>query len=174
MPSPRIPAEIVDTVATLKGRSGFITEHFVAVRDTGLTYRWEPNSTVTTNDREVIGHTGGVAGRFLPIGPFAGNAPEGAALVDGGETISVYQGFRRTLPLSTLTGTSVGTLGTVGAEKWAEVHILRLDAEAFTYAIANGGAGSGTLVTFASATPSWGVFYFDGTNWLVRATGVLI
>ena len=172
MTVPRYASEVVDTVATLKGRPGYTLEHFVSVRETGLSYRWVPGSTVTTNDREVIGHTGGTGGRWLPIAPLTGNAPEGAALGNADETISVFQGFRRTLPSSvTVTATRTFTVSTEGAELNAQLLINCLNTDPHPKQIVNGGPGGGTLATIPVGVAAWVELYFDGTDWIYLRSG---
>jgi hypothetical protein len=60
---------------------------------------------------------------------------------------------------------STVTLSTTGAVIGDVVRIVRTDTSAFTLAVANGGAGAGTLVTLVASKPGFVQAYFDGTNW---------
>jgi hypothetical protein len=75
------------------------------------------------------------------------------------------------LQASTLSANRTATLSTTGAIEDDEITITRLDVEAWTYAIVNGGAGGGTLTTLPASQRWFATFYFDGTNWLLKAAG---
>ncbi len=89
----------------------------------------------------------------------------GAALTDADQTLTVGDGGRRVLPDSTLSANRTKTLGTSGAVAGDVIEIVRLDTEAFTMPIVNGGPGAGTLLTFAVSAMLYACFKFDGTNW---------
>ena len=89
----------------------------------------------------------------------------GAALTDVDQTLVIGDGGRRILPDATLTDNRTKTLGTSGAVAGDVIEIARLDTEAFTMPIVNGGPGAGTLLTFPVSTMLYGCFKFDGTNW---------
>lgn len=101
------------------------------------------------------------AGLIVPL--FTGSI--GAALGNADATVQIGSGNVRVLPASTLTANRALTLGTTSAVSGDIIRIIRLDAEAFTYAVINGGVGAGTLFTFSSATKGDLEFRFDGTNW---------
>jgi hypothetical protein len=65
-----------------------------------------------------------------------------------------------------LAQTTTVTLGTVGAVKGDLMRVVRTDSSAFTLAIANGGAGAGTLATMPVSKVGFVEAWFDGTNWL--------
>lgn len=89
----------------------------------------------------------------------------GAALTDADATIQIGNGGRRVLSDATLTANRTITLGTTSAALGDIIEIARLDTEAFTVAVVNGGPGAGTLLTFAVSTMLLASFRFDGTNW---------
>jgi hypothetical protein len=93
----------------------------------------------------------------------------GANLTDASVTIQITAGTWRALPASTLSANRTLTLGTTGAAAGDEIYIQREDAGAYTYAIVNGGAGAGTLVTMPVSLPGGAVLRFDGTNWAKKA-----
>jgi hypothetical protein len=89
----------------------------------------------------------------------------GAALTDANATIQIGDGGRRVLPDATLTDNRTVTLGTTSAVAGDIIELVRLDTEAFTLAVVNGGPGAGTLLTYAVSAALYGCFKFDGTNW---------
>lgn len=98
----------------------------------------------------------------------------GAALTNADATVTIGGGGRRVLPDATLTANRTVTLGTSNAVLGDVIEIVRLDTEAFTLAIVNGGAGAGTLLTFAVGAMLYAKFRFDGSNWALserRAIG---
>jgi len=94
-------------------------------------------------------------------------------LTDADVTIQRSQGAWRVLPAATLSADHAATLGTTGAAAGDQITITRLDATANAYAVINGGAGAGTLVTFPASKIGFGVFQYDGTNWALREVGSL-
>lgn len=101
------------------------------------------------------------------------NAAKGADLTDAAATIVIGGGTWRVLPASTLSANRVLTLGTTGAVAGDKIEVTRLDTGAYTYAVANGGVGAGTLVTLAASKVASATFQFDGTNWALRTVGTL-
>lgn len=93
------------------------------------------------------------------------------ALTDATLTIQLAAGRNRVLPAATLTAGRSLTLGTTGAVKGDQIEVLRLDVTANTYAVINGGVGTGTLITFPVSKLGYARFRFDGTNWALRAFG---
>lgn len=92
----------------------------------------------------------------------------GTALTDADATVQVTAGNVWVLPSSTLSANRSMTLGTSGAVANDVLWVIRLDSNAYTLAVINGGAGAGTLVTGASATKFAFKFRFDGTNWSLQ------
>lgn len=136
-------------------------EHYNWPLDRNALYRFVVDNALTPDTIAVIGHTGGTVGNWLRIR----ENTRGTDLVDGAATIQVGGNYWRVLPAATLSGNSVLTLGTTNASSGDIITITRLDTGAFTYAVANGGAGAGTLVTFPVSVEAFGDFQFDGTNW---------
>lgn len=100
------------------------------------------------------------------------NNGDAVALTDTSPTITVAQGRWRRLPITTLTTGRTLTLGITGAKKGDEIEVTRLDVTANTYAVANGGAGAGTLITFPVSKLGYGRFRFNGANWELKAFGM--
>lgn len=99
-------------------------------------------------------------------------AVKGSDLTDASPTITISQGRWRVLPAATLSTNRSITLGTSGAVAGDQIDLTRLDVSANTLAVVNGGAGAGTLITFAASKLGCGRFQFDGTNWALRSFGV--
>lgn len=125
-------------------------------------YRWVLGSTDAADSWSTLVPTaGGYGGAFQLLG----FPDKGANLAAGDATIQVGGKSWRVLPAGTLTGNATLTLGTTNARAGYRIRITREDVGAYTYAIANGGIGGGTLVTFPVSQRAYGIFYFDGTNW---------
>lgn len=167
MANPRRAATIRTSKAAMAADVGPRIEHYNMPLDFPRLYKFVVGSTATADGVAVLDHNGGTAGKWLLV-----RTPvKGDNLTNADATIHVGGGFWRVLPASTLSDNRVLTLGTTNAAEGDVVTVTRLDAEAYTYAIANGGGGGGTLTTFASATPSWADFYYDGTNWSLMRAG---
>lgn len=170
MSDPRRAVTVVPTIATIQSGVGPYVPDYLLPLDRPVVYRWAAGNTTTDDDWTALEPSSGSAGRYLDI-------PEqdhGDDLGDGNATIQVGGKRWRVLPVSTLTQNSVLTLGTTGARAGHCLDVTRLDVEAYTYAIANGGAGGGTLCTMPVSARAWGSFYFDGTNWLHRRSGLML
>ena len=90
------------------------------------------------------------------------------------QTIGVYGGLWQLLPAGLPLSANVTiTLDPTGALKGDTKELTRFDVTSYTVAIVNGGPGAGTLTTFAGSAKSWGLFWFDGTNYLYRRGGVM-
>lgn len=171
---PALPRAITvrASVADIRQRRGPQIPHYNMALDTGRVYRFVEASTLTDDGRTVIGTNGqGKAGRWLLI-----REPiKGADLTDtAAQTIGVKDGNLFVLPAIPITQAIVVTLEDVNAEAGDIITLTRLDVAAFTVAVANGGPGGGTLVTFPSAGQAFGDFHFDGTNWEKMRAAVML
>ena len=96
------------------------------------------------------------------------NLADATATVNPGRLVSEYW-----LPAATLSANRTLTLGTAsnggGPQTSQLVQVVRFDIGAFTFAIANGGGGGGTLYTFPAdmTVPVCARFFFDSTNWIL-------
>jgi hypothetical protein len=166
----RRAATIRESVANVESDSGLNLATYVIPLDRpSRLYRWAAGDILTPDSVCVLDHSGGVAGNWLEVV----EDDQGADLTDANATIQVGGDRWRVLPAATLSGNRVLTLGTTNAQAGHQLTITRLDAGAFTYAIANGGAGAGTLITFPVSSRYWARLQFDGTNWLLRAAGAM-
>ena len=149
-------------MATQKGNTS--PEYNMPLDKGGAIFEWIPSGTDAVDSETVFGNQGGVPGTWRRVR----EDTKGADLADANATIQIGGKAWRVLPISTLTDNRVLTLGTTNARAGDQLTITRLDVEAFTYQIDNGGAGVGTLVTFAVSVRSFADLQFDGTNWLLK------
>ena len=155
---------IMVSVAALAAERGPLSVHYSIPLDIPRVYRWSAGSLLTEDSVAVIGSQGGSAGKWVQV-RYADN---GTNLTDAVASITVGGKPWRILPAGTLSQNRIATLSTTNAADGDIILITRLDVEAFTYAIVNGGPGAGTLFTFAVSQAAWAEFYFNGTNWLLR------
>jgi hypothetical protein len=137
----------------------------MSASDLALTKRWiVPNLPSATQDGLIpVAYNGNltyVDPRMLFLGP-----QPGADLDDSAPTLDLADGAFRVLPDGTLTANRVATIDDNGATAGAVLYIARIDVEAFTYQVDNGGPGGGTLYTFPVSVSRGAKFKFDGTNW---------
>jgi hypothetical protein len=170
MSDPRRAITVAPTIAVIQSGTGPNLAQYVMPLDRPVVYRFALGDTTDDDDWCTLESSLGTAGRWLDLP----EKDKGADLADGNATIQVGGKRWRILPAATLTGNSTLTLGTTGAREGHTSFITRLDVGAYTYAIANGGAGAGTLCTMPVSQRAWGFFYFDGTNWLHRASGLML
>lgn len=108
--------------------------------------------------------------RVIPLKP----GTVGNAIADADATIQVGDGVHRVVKENTLTDNRAITLGTTSATTGHIIEIHRLDANAYTLAVINGGVGAGTLVTLPVSECHSCEFRFDGTNWALAARRKLV
>lgn len=162
------------TAAELASRDGPLTsERYAYVVEFDAHFAWYLGDTDTADDINIIEPSGGGQGRWKRIrGTSTGND-----LGDGNATIQVGGtggGQWRVLPDGTLTGASQLTLGTTYAVTGDRITITRLDTEAYTYTIVNGGGGGGTLATFPVSKKAFLDAEFDGTNWVAKRSAEML
>jgi hypothetical protein len=141
--------------------------HYAIPLDQPHLYRWIPGDTTTANSETVLSYSGGTVGRWHRVRV----QQLGANLTNADATLYASGKRWRILPAATLTANHVATLSTTGAAAGDELTITRLDVTANTYAVVNGGAGAGTLITMPVSVRYFADFYFDGTNWRLMRAG---
>lgn len=144
-------------------------EHYNTPLDSPVVYRWVVNDVSTADALNIIGHAGGSEGRWIR----QREDIAGAALTDADVNIAIAGNRFRTLPAATLSSSRVGTLVTTGAVAGDIITITRLDTGAFTYTLANGGAGGGNVLVLPISEAWFADVYFDGTNWIAMRAGQL-
>lgn len=157
------------SMATLAADYGQPQARYAIPLDRGRLFKWIPNDATAEASPRVLGHVGGYAGRWHEV-----RCPDkGANLTDAAVTLTVAGDDWRVLPAATLTANRIATLSTTGAVLGDVIEVTRLDATAFTYTIANGGAGGGNLFVLPISQRWWCRSFYDGTNWIARAAGQL-
>jgi hypothetical protein len=133
---------------------------------------WHQGSAIADDDGATcIETSGGQQGRFLRE-----RCPDrGDDLTDAAVTIYPSGNRWRVLPAATLSANRVVTLGIASSTQSVEegdwILVTRQDATAYTLSLLNGGPGAGTVATLPGGGTSWALVYFDGTNWISRASG---
>jgi hypothetical protein len=168
MPALRRAAAIWPSLANLRASIPPIVEQYLHVIGVPGLFRFVPESSDTDDGWTVVAPSGN--GRYVRVA----EPDKGANLSGTSQTIYVTGGPWRVLPAASLTAGITITLGTTGAQEGDTIELTRLDATAYTVAIVNGGAGAGTLCTMPISSRAWGLFYFDGTNWLHRDSHLML
>lgn len=135
-------------------------------------FRWALGSGITDDDGATCVETsGGQVGRFLRE-----RCPDrGDDLTDAAATIRPSGKRWRVLPAATLTANRILTLGvataTISVESGDWILVTREDVTSYSLTIANGGAGGGNVSLLPGGGKGWVLAYFDGTNWIHKASG---
>lgn len=163
-------ATIKTSAALMATQRGPIIPHYNVPLDLPALFQWVPGASDEVDSVTVFSSQGGTSGRWrrvrMPL--------QGDDLTDADATIDPRGNYLRVIPASTLSDNRVGTMGTTNAVEGDIITIVRLDAEAYTYTIDNGGVGGGTLVTLPVSVQSFADLYFDGTDWIkIRAAQML-
>ena len=144
----------------------------------GTTLYMEDDQTVGTGG---IGGTGeGEAGKFVGfeddgrVRVFVtwNGVPavwlNGTAMTDTStqSVVALGRQTRYAFASATMSQNDTVTLSTTGAVVGDVVKLVKNSVSAFTLAVVNGGAGTGTLCTLVASKLGWAQAYFDGTNWI--------
>lgn len=169
---PRQSAIVYLTAAALAADPGpYTVTRYAVVLDLGVdVFSWALGDTTTADNVNVIAPTSGGIGRWKK----ARADHLGANLTNADATIYVSGNAIRILPAATLTANHVLTLGTTGAIEGDEILVVRNDAEAFTYTIANGGAGGGNVAVMPVSQRAWCRARYDGTNWIHLGSAIAL
>lgn len=168
MPAIRRAAAIWHSLDNLRASIPPIVEQYLRVVGVPGLFRFVPESSDADDGWTTLAPNGN--GRYKRIAL----PDKGANLAGTSQTIYVTGGPWRVLPASSLTTNITITLGTTGAQEGDTLELTRLDVGAYTAAIANGGNSGGTLCTMPVSARAWGLFYFDGTDWLHRRSGLML
>ncbi|MBU0572039.1 MAG: hypothetical protein KKC50_08375 [Candidatus Omnitrophica bacterium] len=165
--SPTVYSDVLE----LASRAGPQTAtRYAYVVEEDAHYAWYLGSSLTADQINIITPMGGGIGQWIRIR----SVSRGADLTDADATITISEGRWRVLPLATLTAARVLTIGDDYASEGDQMTITRLDMEAFTYQVDNGGGGGGTLVTFGAGARAFLDVEFDGTDWIVKQSGEML
>lgn len=162
----------VDSAGDAHSFAGDSTVESVTAETANAINNTDPANPIILNATAAVAGTMSAA-NFSKLGnilrPAKGaNLADANATVNPGRLVSEYW-----LPAATLTTGRTLTLGTAtnggGPQTTQLVQVIRFDITANTFAVANGGAGGGTLYTFPNdmTIPVCARFFFDSTNWIL-------
>lgn len=171
MAYPRLAATIRSTLAALRADLGPALERYSIPLDRPRLFRWAVGSLLAHDAwTTVVPLGGGTAGAWLEVR----EDDKGADIVQADTTLTVGGKRWRRIAVGALSANLSLTLSTTNAAAGDVLEVTRLDVGAYTVAFVNGGVGAGTLVTLPVSARSRALFYFDGTNWLLRASHLMI
>lgn len=172
IPSRRQTALIFTTVQQLRQEPGPSSEErYAFVLELGTLFVWTLYNSSDDDGFNVIAPSGGPgSGRWIRNR----TDDRGNDLTDANETIDVSGNRTRILPAATLTTNRTLTLDDANAVAGDELFIVRNDATAFTFTIANGGAGGGNVAVMPVSNRAWCRARFDGTNWIHLSSGIAL
>lgn len=168
----RLPAFIHASIAAMRADRAVPTERYAIPLDLPALFRWAVGSVLADDGFTVIVPTGGSSylGAWLRVR----EDDKGANLTSSTATLTVGGKRWRRIPTGTLTGNLSIALSTTNAAAGDWILITREDVGAFTVALTNSGPAAGTVVTLPVSARSKALVYFDGTNWLLRDSGLLL
>lgn len=144
----------------LAQRRGPAIAHYAICQDTGDLYHWIVDDDTEADGFNVLGHSGGVAGRWHRVVPDR----HGDDLANEDATIVVADGLIRAIPASTLTDDRTITISADGAKPGDEIEIVRQDTSANSVSVVDGvtstsiallDAGLAQTVRFRFRTAGW-------------------
>lgn len=179
-PTPRRSPTIIPTISVAQSSLGPVvgpddTAPIWHVLGTPGLFIWHLGSVITDDDGATcIETSGGQQGRFLRE-----RCPDrGDDLTNAAATIYPSGKRWRVLPASTLTANRTITLGvassTASVEEGDWLLVTRQDVGAFTLTLLNGGPSAGNVAVMPISQRAWCLAYFDGTNWIHRASGLAL
>jgi hypothetical protein len=167
---PRPAAAIRASVAEVRNDIGPPIQRYVIPLGNPRLFAWTLGNTDADDGWTTIAHSGGTAGRWKRVA-----APDqGDDLTNTDATITVAGGPWRVLPAATLSANRTNTVDVTGAVEGDTLEFTRLDTTAHTVTWVNGGPAAGTLATMPVSARSRVLFYFNGTNWVHRASGLML
>ena len=167
---PRLAAIVRASVAAIRADLAVPTERYAIPLDLPALFRWAIGSTLADDGFTVIVPTGSsnYQGAWLRVR----EADKGADLTAATTSLTVGGKRWRRIPVATLTANQSIALSTTNAASGDWLHVSREDVGAYTVTLTNSGPAAGTVATLPVSARSWALFYFDGTNWLHRASGL--
>ncbi len=160
---------IVPTVGALRAQPGPFAALTVYLIDLGAPFRWSLGSTATHDGFTTITSlAGGMQGAWLRV-----ETPDaGDPLPDEDATIGVGGGYWRTLPL--LTASHTLTLDPTNASLGMPLEVTRTSTDPYTYTLLNGGQSGGTLCVMPGGSEAFALAQFDGTDFVMRRSAIML
>ena len=176
-----LAAGIYPTLAALRAAAPPLVQRFARVLGIPKLFRFAPLDASTDDAwTAVVPGLGGGAWLDAPaVDRGADLTAANGYPTSGSWTIGVYGGPWRVIPATAaLAGAVAATLDPLNQDgnilrEGESIFVSRLDATASTITWVNGGAAGGTLATFPASQQAWAWFWFDGANWVKRASGVM-
>ncbi len=166
----RRAATIFDSVAVLRSLPGPPIPMYAVTLDSGALFRWSIGSVLVDDGVTVIGASGGTGGAWLRVR----EDDLGADITPLTTTLTVGGKRCRRIPMGTLVADLSLTLSMVNAVAGDEIEIPRFDVSAYTVPLVNGGPAAGTLTTLPAFVSSIARVYCNGTNWVLRSSGLML
>ena len=159
------------SLASMRSDPGPAVAHYALPLDAaGAPYRWAPSSAAVEDAWTVIVPTGGgLPGAWIRV-----REDDLGADVTGTATLTVGGKRWRRIEVGGLSANATLTLSVTGAVAGDWIEITRLDVGAYTVALVNAGPAAGTLVTLPVSARAYCKVYFDGTNWLLRDSHLML
>ena len=167
---PRLFAIIRNSIAHLRADTAREPEGYVIPVDVPALFRWVLGSTLADDGFTVIVPTG--TSSYLGAWIRVREDDKGTDLTSATTSLTVGGKRWRRIPTGTLSANQTIALSTTTAAAGDWILITREDVGAYTVALTNSGPAAGTAVTLPVSARSWALVYFDGINWLHRASGL--
>ena len=167
---PRLFAIIRNSIAHLRADTARETEGYVTPLDVPALFRWVLGSQLADDGWTTIVPTG--TSSYIGAWVRVREDDKGADLTSSSTSLTVGGKRWRRIPISTLSADQTIALSTTNAAAGDWILITREDVGAYTVALTNSGPAAGTVVTLPVSARSWALLYFDGVNWLHRASGM--
>ena len=169
---PRLAATIRASLAAIRADLAPPTERYCFPLDLGAVFRWSLGSLLADDGFTTVVPTGG--SNYFGTWTRVRTPDLGANITAATATLAVGGKRCRRIPVATLTANLTLTLLTTNAEAGDWIEIPRSDVGAFTVAIVNGGPAAGTLVTLPISVRSYARIDFDGTDFFVRDSHLML
>lgn len=159
------------SAASVRSDQGPPVAHYALILDLpGAPFRFAAGSSAAEDGWTAIVPTGGgTAGAWLRC-----READKGANITGTAAITVGGKRWRRIAVGALSANATLTLSTTNAVEGDIIEFTRLDVGAYTVAFVNGGAGAGTLATMPVSARAFVSVYFDGTDWLLRDSHLML
>ena len=170
IPAPQA-VRVYPSLASMRSAPGPAVPHYALPLDAaGAPYRWAPSSAAVEDAWTIIVPTGGgFPGAWIRMREDSLGEP-----ITGTATLTVGGRPRRRIAAAALSASATLTLSTTGAVAGDWIAVTRLDVGAFTVALVNGGPAAGTLATMPVSARAYTRAYFDGVDWLLDDSHLML
>lgn len=164
-----LAAGIWPTLGALRAARAPLVQRFARVVGFPRPLRFVPFDTTADDGWNAIRPNGG-GGAWL----FDPDDDRGTDLDGTSQTIGIAGGPWRVIPVAALAGgNAVYTLDPTGARRGHRLEVTRQDVSAHTATFLNGGPAAGTLSVMPVSSKAWGLWWFDGADWVQRRGGTM-